>query len=184
VSEVAQRFRRVAGRFTDAVQCVPADSWDNPAPCEGWVARDVVRHLVEWVPSFLRGGAGLELAPGPSADDDPVGAWLALGGALQAVLDDAGLSARELTNEHTGRHRVDDAIGMFVLGDVLIHTWDLARAAGLDETLDAGEVHRMVVGLEPLGDALSLSGHYAARVELPSGADEQTRLLALTGRRR
>jgi hypothetical protein len=27
-------------------------------------------------------------------------------------------------------------------GDVLVHTWDLARATGLDERLDPEEVHR------------------------------------------
>ena len=28
---------------------------------EGWVARDVVRHLVEWLPAFLQAGAGITL---------------------------------------------------------------------------------------------------------------------------
>ena len=47
----AERFRRMAGRFTDRVHEVPSDAWDNPEPCAGWVARDVVRHMVEWMPS-------------------------------------------------------------------------------------------------------------------------------------
>ena len=37
--------------FTERVRGVPPDAWDNPAPCEGWAARDVVRHLVEWFPA-------------------------------------------------------------------------------------------------------------------------------------
>jgi hypothetical protein len=36
--------------------------------------------------------------------------------------------------------------------------------------------------MEPMGDTLSQSGHYAKRVEVPDDASEQTRLLALTGR--
>ena len=75
MSNTAERYRRVAGRFTERVREVPADRWDSPAPCEGWVARDVVRHLVEWFPPFLECGAGIELTPGPSVDDDPAGAW-------------------------------------------------------------------------------------------------------------
>jgi acyl-CoA synthetase (AMP-forming)/AMP-acid ligase II len=43
------------------------------------------------------------------------------------------------------------------LGDVLIHTWDLARATGQDETLDADEVHRMLVGIEPYDEMLRSS---------------------------
>ena len=39
-----------------------------PAPPEGWVARDVVRHLVEWFPGFLQSGAGVRLPAGPSVD--------------------------------------------------------------------------------------------------------------------
>ncbi len=53
--EIADRYRRVAGGFTDRVQAVPDEAWEQPAPCEGWVARDVVGHLVEWVPALLRG---------------------------------------------------------------------------------------------------------------------------------
>jgi hypothetical protein len=40
----------------------------------------------------------------------------------------------------------------------------------------------MADGIEPLGDALSKSGHYAKPAPYEEGADHQTRLLALTGR--
>ena len=72
---------------------------------------------------------------------------------------------------------------MFVLGDVVVHTWDLARATGLDETLDADIVHDMLVGMEPLDDMLRASGQYGPKVEVGADADEQTRLIAFTGRR-
>ena len=53
MSEEAERFKALASAFTERVEAVPPDRWDSPAPCEGWVARDVVRHLVEWVPGFF-----------------------------------------------------------------------------------------------------------------------------------
>ena len=71
---------------------------------------------------------------------------------------------------------------MFIMGDVLIHTWDIARATGVDETLDADEVHRMLVGIEPYDEMLRSSGQYGPRVAVPDDADEQTRLLAFIGR--
>ena len=55
---------------------------------------------------------------------------------------------------------------MLVLGDVLIHTWDLARAAGLDEQLDPQIVSDMLVGMLPLDDMLRGSGHYGPKVEV------------------
>ena len=77
----AERHRLVAGVFTDRVE--GARDWEAPSPVEGWTARDVVRHLVEWFPAFLSGG-GVELAHGPSVDDDPVAAWRAHADAVQS----------------------------------------------------------------------------------------------------
>jgi uncharacterized protein (TIGR03086 family) len=181
MSDVADRYRRVAAGFTERVREVPDDAWERPAPCEGWVARDVVRHLVEWVPAFFRDAAG-PVFPSGSVDDTPLAAWTALNDAIQAVLDDPVASRERIAHPRAGEHRVDEAIATFVLGDVLVHTWDLARAAGLDETLDAAEVRRLLDGMEPVDDLLRSSGQYGPRVDVPDDADEQTRLIAFTGR--
>ena len=118
----------------------------------------------------------------PSVDVDPAASWSSLNAALQEVLDDPATVDRQFSHPQAGTHPLDRAILSFILGDVLVHTWDLARATGQDETLDAVEVHAMREGLEPMGDMLSQSGHYAAPVTVAADADEQTRLLALTGR--
>jgi uncharacterized protein (TIGR03086 family) len=182
MSETADRYRRVAARFTVRANEVPEGAWENPAPCEGWVARDVVRHLVEWIPAFLAAAGGPQLPVGPSVDDDPAGAWAALDAGIQSLLDDPVASATELSHPRAGTHRLDDAIAAFFLGDVLLHTWDLARATGLDESLDADVVHDMLVGMEPLDEMLRASGQYGPKVEVAADADEQTRLIAFTGR--
>lgn len=179
---VATRFSRVAAAFTARVEGVPDGGWERPSPCEGWAARDVVRHLVEWVPAFLATGTGSELPAGPSPDDDPAGAWAHLRDHVQRLLDDPTSAASSFSHPMAGSHRLDDAIARFVLGDVLVHTWDLARATGQDERLDADEVRAMLQGIEPMGDALSKSGHYGVPVPVAGDADEQARLLACTGR--
>ena len=180
---ISDRYRRVAGRFTERVREVPADAWERPAPCEGWVARDVVRHLVEWFPGFLRDGTGIELPAGPSVDEDPVGAWTTMNDAVQALLDAPDAATRRLRHPQAGDHALDQAIGMFLMGDILIHTWDLARATGLDETLDPDVAAGMLAGMEPMDEMLRASGQYGPRVEVPADADTQTRLIAFTGRR-
>jgi uncharacterized protein (TIGR03086 family) len=182
MSDVADRYRRVAAGFTERVNAVPDDAWDNPAPCEGWVARDVVGHMVEWMPSLLATGAGIRLPGGPSVEEDPAAAWIEMSDAIQAVLDDPSVSAQPFSHEQAGEHRVDDAIGMFIVGDILVHTWDLARATGLDERLDADEMTAMYEGMEPLDAMLRASGQYGPRVLVPDTADVQTKLIAFSGR--
>ncbi len=177
MSEISERYRKVAATFTQRARSVPDGAWENPAPCDGWVARDVVRHMVEWMPGFL----SLDLPDGASVDDDPAGAWEIVTDAIQSGLDDPVVAALE-HDLRPGRFSFEDAVDMFITGDVLVHTWDLARATGQDESLDADEVHRMVLGMEPVDELLRTSGHYGPRVEVPADADEQTRLIAFTGR--
>lgn len=182
MSLVGVRFRKVAGGFTAVAKGVADDGWGAPSPCEGWTAHDVVRHLVGWVPPFLHAGAGIELPEGPPVDDDPVGAWAALREGIQAVLDDAALASHPFEHPQAGSHPLEEAIARFVLGDVLVHTWDLARATGQEAELDPDEAAAMLAGIQPVTDALVASGHYGPPVAVPPDADAQTRLLALTGR--
>jgi uncharacterized protein (TIGR03086 family) len=182
VSEIAERYRRIAQQFTDRVESVPAGAWDNPAPCEGWLARDVVRHLVEWVPGFFGGTLDLPEPGSPSVDDDPVGAWSALDAALRSALDDPEASSREFEMQ-AGRFTVENAVDTFCTPDVLMHTWDLARATGLDETLDITEVRRALAGLQSVDEELLRgSGQFGPRVEVADDADDQTKLIAYSGR--
>lgn len=183
MSHAAQEHRIVAGAFTDRVRQVAGDAWDRPAPVEGWLARDVVRHLVEWFPAFLKDGAGVDLPGGPSVDDDPVGAWTVQCDGIQALLDDPATAGRVLVNPHLGEVPLDEAIDRFYTSDVFMHTWDLARAAGLDETLDPARCGVLLEGMRPLDEVLRASGQYGPRTPVPDDADVQTRLLAFIGRR-
>ena len=182
MGEISERYRKIAGRFTQRARSVPVGAWDNPAPCEGWVARDVVRHMVEWMPGLVLGSADVALPKPPPVEDDPAGAWEAVSDAIQAALDTPEIAAREF-DMRAGRYTVEDAVAMFCIGDILVHTWDLARATGLDEELDADEVHRLLEGMEPMDEVLRQSGHFGPRVDVPADANEQTRLIAFTGRR-
>ncbi|MEY2434652.1 MAG: hypothetical protein QOC92_4377 [Acidimicrobiaceae bacterium] len=181
MSEISERYKRVAGEFTQRVTSVPEGAWDNPAPCEGWVARDIVGHLVEWLPAFFFGTWGIEHPPIPPFSEDPGGAWDVVNGAIQSALDDPEVAGRE-RDTRMGRSTLEQTIDTICTPDILIHTWDLARATGLDETLDADEVHRFVEGMEPMDEMLRQSGHYGPRVAVPVDADEQTKLIAFVGR--
>lgn len=69
--EQAEPFRRIATDFTACVEGVGPAGWDAVTPCEGRVARDVVRHLVEWVPWWVDQGTEHSVNVSADVDDDP-----------------------------------------------------------------------------------------------------------------
>ena len=181
MSEIAERYRKVAAGFSRRVEGVAPDGWDVPAPCEGWMARDVVGHLVGWVPSFFFEQWGLDWTPGPPATEDPVAAWRAIDLNLQAALDDPVMAATE-ADTRMGRVSFESRVDMICTPDLLVHTWDLARATGQDETLDPDEALRMFTNMEPMDEMIRGSGQFGPRVAVPDDADPQTKLIAFTGR--
>ena len=181
--EEAETFRRIAAHFTDRVEGVGADGWEAEAPCDGWVARDVVRHLVEWVPWWVGEGTGHSVNVTEDVDDDPVAAWAQLRDRLQAILDRPEAETETFHSEmFGGAMPLGVAAERFVTGDVLVHTWDLAKATGQDTSIDAEFAASMYEGMLPMDDMLRNSGHFGPRVEVPDDADPVTKLIAFTGR--
>jgi uncharacterized protein (TIGR03086 family) len=179
-SDPAERHRSIAGTFSERARQVT--DWDAPSPVPQWATRDVVRHLVEWFPGFLENGAGISLPAVPDPDDDPVGSWQAHSDAVQAVLDDPATQGKVLSNRHVGDVPLPEAIDRFYTSDVFMHTWDLARSAGLDDRLDPETCAELLAGMEPLADMLAASGQYGPRVPVSEDSDDQTKLLGLIGR--
>jgi len=181
MTDVSSRYRKLAGGMEARIAAVPADRWASPSPCEGWAARDVVRHLVDTPAMFF--GLVDEEPPsgGPSVDDDPVGAFQHVRAAVQEALDDPSVAQKEYDG-FMGRSTFEKGVDQFLCGDLVIHGWDLARAAGLDERMDPDEVRGMTAVLEPMDEMLRAPGAFGPKIEPPAGADEQTRLLCFLGR--
>jgi uncharacterized protein (TIGR03086 family) len=181
MTEQSDNHRRSAGAFSERVAGVGA-RWDDPTPVPEWTVRDIVRHLVEWLPGFLASGSTVRLPAGPSVDDDPAGAWRAHCSAVQAVLDDPAIAGEVLANPHIGELPVADAIDRFYTPDVFMHTWDLARATGQDDRLDAEMCAAMLAGLQPIDQMLRDSGQYGPRKPVADDAPAVDRLMAFIGR--
>ena len=178
-SDPAERHRAVAAGFTARV--AGASDWDVPAPVDGWRARDVVGHLVEWFPAFLHSATGLDLERGPSPEQDPVAAWQVHSDAVQRLLDGPD-AATPFAHPMVGELPLPEAVDRFYTSDVFMHTWDLARATGQDERLDPDTCAQLLAGMEPIEDMMRSSQQYGVRVPVPADADVQTRLLGFIGR--
>lgn len=182
MSEIAERYERISQQFTERVRAVPEGAWDNDSPCAGWTARDVVGHLCEWIPGLF-GANGVEFPPVPAVADDPVGAWEAVQATISEALADPELAARPMETPF-GTVPLAETVDMLVTGDVCVHTWDLARATGQDETLDGDQVRRQMAAMANMPEeAMRAGGMFGPRIDVPDDADEQTRFLAYAGRR-
>ena len=157
--------------------------WEAATPDTEWNVRDLVTHVIEeqqWVPHLLSGRSipEAQLAM-DKLRDDLAQEWELYSFAATAAWKEAQpaamvkLSYDTVTVHEYLREQV---------ADVTIHAWDLARAVGADEALDAELVEAVWTVFEPQQQTLAASGLYAAAVPLPDDAPLQSRLLAITGR--
>jgi uncharacterized protein (TIGR03086 family) len=181
MSEISERYRRLSDTFAAKIAAVPDDRWSSPSPCEDWKARDVVSHVVSTQGMFL-GFVGQEMGELPSVDDDPAGAWDAARAPIQTRLDDPAAAGEEFDGM-LGRTSFESAVDRFLNVDLVVHGWDLARAAGLDDRIDSEDVARVRKGAEAFGDSMRGPRAFGPAVEPPPGADEQDQLLAFLGRK-
>jgi len=176
-----EQFARVLGAVT------PQD-WASPTPCEGWTVRDLVVHVVGGTVmsvALLRGATAEEAFALLHTDvlgDEPVDTFRAAHAELSEVF-------RATDLETTIHHMVGDIPAAMLLGfrigDLTLHSWDLARAIQADETLDPVLVLAVWEAVSPLGDSIGETGVFG---DGPSGdvtddAPLHVRLLDLTGRR-
>jgi uncharacterized protein (TIGR03086 family) len=193
LSEQADRFRRAADGFQARIASTPADRWDSPSPCPGWTARDLVAHVINESRRILATVRGVEPAPLHGVgladmgsvprldqDADPAAAWEKISAELTAAIDDPACATAELP---TPVGPVPFAGIIEALPeDVLIHTWDLARATGGDDRLDPDLVAHVHAHLRPMDEALRQPWAFGPKVTPPPGADPQTEFLCFVGR--
>jgi uncharacterized protein (TIGR03086 family) len=178
VSEVSDRYGRVADGLTVLVEACPTERWTASSPCEDWTARDVAAHAVEVQRRIAASVEGSNAAPlGP--DEDVVSAWRAATAAVPAALDDP-TTARSTVKGPFGKQPFEQLVERLGCADALIHTWDFARATGQDARLDPGAVDAAGAFLIPMGDRGP--GAFAAALPAPDAA-APTALLCFLGRR-
>jgi uncharacterized protein (TIGR03086 family) len=183
MSENSDKYRRAIAGLSAVVDAVPDDRWSASSPCDGWTARHVVAHVINGTRSVSvldTGVAGDYDDPVAAAGDDPAGNFAKARDLALAALRDDNLAA--VVASPMGDMPLDQMIGMFLTTDLLIHTWDLARAAGVDVTLDAGLVQETYNALLPLDAMIRMPNVFGPKVEPPPGADMQTKLICFTGR--
>lgn len=133
------------------------------SPCTGWTARNVVTHVVDTPWRALSSVQGPDLqAAGP--EDDLLLMWGRATGAMRGALDDPIRSSTTVGGMF-GEQPFESLAGRRLCSDTLIHTWDLARATGQDESLDEDAATKALEFLTPLDGAIRRPGGFAAKIE-------------------
>ena len=185
-TELLELFQRAQAQFTDRVDAVAPDQWDDEA-LPGWTVGDLVAHLVSeqlWVPPLLAGEPAAEgRFPTETTDllgNDPFIGWeSAADDALSAFAEDDAL----LRTVHLSRGPTPAAeyIGEMIT-DLVVHAWDLARATDGDTDLEPELVTAATVLAERLPDD-GVPGLFDPPVPVSDSAPPQVRLLARFGRK-
>ena len=181
----ATAFRRASDNYVRLAREVSPSQWAATTPCAEWDVRALVNHVAGeylWVPELLAGRTIADVGSRLDGDllgDDPLE-------ALVNAARDAQAAARE-----------DDALTRVVhlsFGDVpgaeylkqmavdsVIHSWDLARSIGSDETLDPELVDFSYAEMCQHAEDWRSGGAFGPAKE-PADDSTQSLLLALTGR--
>lgn len=162
--------------FTKVVESVDASRWGGQSPCTDWDARGVVEHVIGFHEALLLKPLGVK-ADRPR--EDPVARWKATDAALNEALTDGSLDQE--VNGPMGETTPRSLLPALT-GDVLMHSWDLARAADMDVDLDPDlSASALKMGQKNAG-MLEKSGMFGKPVDVPEDAPVQDRMLGQFGR--
>ncbi|GHF59341.1 TIGR03086 family protein [Streptomyces mashuensis] len=183
---VLERHAEALDLFGERVHAVGARQWQQPTPCTDWNVRELVNHLVVeqmWVPPLLEGRSIDEV--GDAFDGDR------LGSRPKAAWDKAAAAARDAFAAPGALDRTVElsygptparAYCSQMIADLVVHSWDLARAIGADDRPPQSLIAFTAREMEPYAADLSGTGLFAEPRKPPPGADAWERLLARLGR--
>jgi len=167
MTEVLADHRQACASFTTVVRAA-GGNWDAPSPCSEWDARGVLEHVIGFHDVLLL--RPLEAKP-TRPKDDPEARWALTVAALFEALGRPGVLDEKRSS----------LVGALTT-DVLLHTWDLAKAVGVDVALDPRLCQMGLDRALAHKEQFEESDMFGPSVPVPDDASVQSRLLGFTGR--
>ena len=161
-AEFDQRFRQIN------------DQWGAKTPCEDWDVSALVEHAVG-VQGQFGGAIGLDA----SAATD----WPSMRSAMSAAISAEGALEGDVDHPVLGTVPKERVVAI-AMADLLIHTWDLSRAIGADDTLPEHLIAPVLEGLKQLpAEVIRAPERFGNPVDLGEGASLQDQMIAFAGRK-
>jgi uncharacterized protein (TIGR03086 family) len=181
-----EHLDRARSEFVWRLTNVRTEHLTLPTPCSKWTVRQLLAHVI--------GGdyAYIDLLHGSSADqfsslldtfdigNDPLEQFQRSAAEVITAFREPG--ALERTVAHPMRNLPGSELLSMRVGEWTIHSWDLARALGLDDSLDTELVELIYAHLAPHADSLASTGYFHPPAGLAETAPLQDKLLDVLGR--
>lgn len=167
---------------------IASSQFGAQTPCAGYDVRRLVNHLLFWGPP-LEGAARKESVAPPAENEADVdltqGDWA---GALESQLHRVTAawsepSAWEGSTRMGGPMELPASlIGGMVLGELVVHGWDLAQATGQHPTWDDDLLMYLHEEVAKTAEQGRKMGVYGPEVAVAASSSMLDRVLGLTGR--
>lgn len=181
------QIKRAAGLAAAIARNVRADQFGGPTPCSEYDVRALARHVSYWSPMLEAAGNRKPYevpATGEQEHDVDPATW---GTVYSGQLRDlaaawADPASTEGMASMGSAEMSASLIGEMVLGEILVHGWDLAGATGQELEMDDDLAQAVLVALEGSAELGREMGIYGPAVAVPDTAPAFDRALGLTGR--
>lgn len=171
MSDVVRRWRQTAQLFSRHLESIGPEQWAIASPCSDWDVRQLVEHAVG-TQAYFASMLGVK----PAANE-----WDNVRTAMEAVFADP--NSLEVTVDVPGLGPMPATqIVEICINDLLLHTWDVARSIGTDETLPEPLASACLAWLKGLPEAVLRTGRYAEALPIDEAANVQAQMLAFAGR--
>lgn len=181
-------MRMAAAPTVQIARNIRGDQLSAPTPCSEYDVHKLVNHLLFWGPS-LEAAARKQSVASPTASEQDVDLadsdWKV---TFEAQTDRLVSSWSEpeawegMTQMGSPMQLPARMIGGMVLGELVVHGWDLARATGQEPTWDDDILAYVYKEAEQTAEQGRQMGIYRDRVPVPDEAPLLDRILGLTGR--
>jgi uncharacterized protein (TIGR03086 family) len=177
MADVVDRLRTAADGLTRAIEAAESKAaWNADSPCEGWNAGDVADHIID---NYVRvadtlGSDLTRTGDRPwdwAAARDTVLRGAARNGALDTVVDGPG-----------GQMPLGRLLAVYLEVDTLLHTWDIARAVGADESLDEELCRRSYERFLPADETMRGPATFGPKLDYAEDDPVQVKTLRFFGR--
>ena len=173
--------------FRGIARAAAGSSLAGRTPCEQWDLNALVRHLLFYAPVLAAAGRRSQPLPGPAAESEITldAAWAdQLAKGVDDVTDAWGDPAAwsGMTTMAGSDPMPAPMIGGMVLGELVVHGWDLAAATGVRPEFSADVLLGTDAAVEQMAELGRGMGIFGPEIVVGADASFLDRIVARTGR--